>query len=220
MLKNKYSNYILLVFSSLLVASWLLYSFSFNQVYEEAKYFATEGAQPIVQILEILNYRGEELKPYFILFFTLTSLSFLLIIYLRLFTNKKKLKPYPLVLLSLILLIFIIINSMNKFTFFLLLLIGVSLLLMVSITLTVKHLYNNIDSYEDGDIIQVKGPFKTENEANIYAQSELTRLKKQIKIENLCLKSLVYLENPSSYYVDIYFEATSDNKENRWGEEK
>ncbi len=217
MLKNKYSNYILLIFISLLIAFWLLYSFSFNQTYEEAKYFATEGAQPIVQILEILNYRGETLKPYFILFFTLVSLSFLLMIYSSLFFQKKNIPVYLLFILSIILLSFIGINVVNKLALFLLLLIGISLLVMVSITLTVRHLYINVDSYEDGDILQTRGPFKTEEEANTSVKKEVTRLNKRMKINQFQLISSVYSEDQENYYADIYLEAIEDDK-STWGE--
>lgn len=216
MIKNKYSNYILLIFTSLLLTSWILYSFSFDKSYEEAKYFATEGAQPIIQILEILNYRGDILKPYFILFFTLISLSFLLMIYLFLFLQKKKINSYPLIILSFILLSFIGFNVVNKLSLFLLLLVSVSLLVMISITLTVRYLSINLDNYEDGDILQTMGPFKTREEAKIYSEKEIIHIHKHIKMNHLYVNYYIYSENQENYYSDIYVE-TIENK-NRQGE--
>ena len=71
-----------------LVLFWSIYSFFFYQVYQEAAVFATEGAQPIVQILEILNYRADVLLPFFIIFFMLVSTSLFYIMYLFLILKQ------------------------------------------------------------------------------------------------------------------------------------
>lgn len=213
MLVRKKSNYLMIGIISVLVIVWLLYSFLFYQTYDEAKIFATEGAQSIIQILEILNYRGEQLKPYFIVFFTLTSLSFLFITYLFLFIKKNNLKTYSLIFTSLFVVIILGINIANKLFLFLFVLIAMSLLVILSITLTVKHLYMGTDVYEKGDVIRTKGPFESEKEAQKYVAKELKDLEKQIKSERLYLESSIYSEDSSGYYVELYLEDIRINGE-------
>lgn len=211
MIKNKFSSQVILIFICLLTAGWILYSLSFNETYEEIKIFATEGAQPIIQILEILNYRGEEIKNYFILFFVLTSLSFLLLIYSFLFIKKKRLSMFPIVIAALLLLATLIFNSVNKLAIVWLLLIGISLLVMASITLTVKYLYMSTDSYENGDILQTGGPFEDRNMADIYVSLELDKIKSKIDLKDLEVLSHIYSEEPNGYYVDIYLEDVNES---------
>lgn len=206
MIKRNHLNYFMIVITSVLILFWGVYTYFFQLTYSDAKDFATEGAQPIVQILEILNFRATELLPYFIVFFSLTSLSLLYLLYLFLFITKYNLNVFPLICLSILFFIVIGINFINKLSIVFLLLSGVSILLMVSITLTVKYLYVDKVTYEEGEIIRVKGPFETEAKANQYAEIELEKFKEEFKNIDLYAKASVWLEDTGKYFVDIYIE--------------
>lgn len=215
MIKKK-TTYFMIIAISFLLVSWSIYSYFFSQRYDEVKTFATEGAQPIIKILEILNYRTEELTPYFIIFFSLISLSFLLLIYVYLFTSKYQLSPFYSLFLSALIFIFIVKNIWNTLFLFFLILLSVSLLIMVSISLTVKYLYADNDVYEEGDVLQTDGPFNMELEAIEYQNTVITLLNKKNKNQELYINSAIYLEDDNQYYVDFYFEKKSkkDDKKN------
>lgn len=201
--KTKNKNLILsmLVF----VFAWLSYSFSFFNIYQEAAVFATEGAQPIVQILEILNYRGEELKPMLIIFFTLVSLSLLFEIYLFLYTKKNKLSKISVVTFGLIFLLLLGINLVNKLFPFLMLLISVSILIMISIAITVNYLY--IDKYDEQESNNlINGPFKSLSKAENYASKKVSKLRKKNDSLGLHVTSIIDLELDEGYYVTICIE--------------
>lgn len=189
----------------LLFIFWGVYSYYFYHFYNDTKDFATEGAQPIIQILEMLNYRGDGLKLYFILFFILVSLSFLLEIYLYLFIRKYQLPSYPIVILSIMIGLFISFNVFNKLWILSISLVGISLLIMISIVLTVKNLYMNVEANEAGDILRTNGPFKTQVAAENSVEKEVRKFRKMNRNKLLDVNSQIYLEE-SMYYVDIYLE--------------
>lgn len=189
----------------LLFIFWGVYSYYFYHFYNDTKDFATEGAQPIIQILEMLNYRGDGLKLYFILFFILVSLSFLLEIYLYLFIRKYQLSSYPIVILSIMIGLFISFNVFNKLWILSISLVGISLLIMISIVLTVKNLYMNVEANEAGDILRTNGPFKTQVAAENSVEKEVRKFRKMNRNKLLDVNSQIYLEE-SMYYVDIYLE--------------
>lgn len=220
MITKKHYNYFIVATLSMFLLVWTLYSFLFYQSYNEAKVFATEGAQSVVQILEILNYRGEEFKIYFISFFILTSLSFIYLNYLFLFVKKNELEIYSLIVVNLVVLIFIVINIINKFFIFLLILIGMALLIILAITLTVNYLYMEKIIYEDGDVIKIEGPFKDGNEARFYAEKELINLKKDVNLENFYLYYVIYSDDSKKFYADFYIEEIKiDRKDDAINEE-
>ena len=189
-----------------LVLFWSIYSFFFYQVYQEAAVFATEGAQPIVQILEILNYRADVLLPFFIIFFMLVSTSLFYIMYLFLILKQTTSNYIPLVVVSLIIFLFIGFNVINKLGLFLGLLVVIAILIMTSIALTVKHLYIEKTDYEAGDIVRKKGPFDKLSEAHLYEEREIKKMNKLSWTEGLVINSIIYLEENKGHYVEIFLE--------------
>lgn len=192
-----------------LILFWSIYSFFFYQVYQEAEIFATEGAQPIVQILEILNYRVDVLLPFFIIFFLLVSTSLFYIMYLFLLLKQTTRNYIPLVILSLIIFLFIGFNVINKLNLFFCLLVVISVLIMTSIVLTVKHLYIEKTDYEAGDILCKQGPFDKLSEAHLYEEREIMRMSKLSWAEGLVINSIIYLEDNKGHYVEIFLEDTT-----------
>ncbi|MDR2278880.1 hypothetical protein ACQUEF_10300 [Vagococcus fluvialis] len=211
--KRKNINKTLITMSIIGLISWLFFSVKFFYCLIEASEFATEGAQPIVQILEILNYRGQKLLPYLIVFFLLVSFSLLFEIYLFLYTKKYQLNQRLVVLAGIVITFFIILNLINELFLLLLVLVVVSVLIMLSISLTVHYLY-----VEDEEMISVNGPFKTLSTAEKYADKKINQLKKKMATHELTIKSSIDLEVGDGYYVTIYIEET-DNRGNEDGEE-
>ncbi|MFW3653583.1 hypothetical protein [Vagococcus fluvialis] len=195
-------------FSVISLLAWFFFSIRFFYVYQEASVFATEGAQPIIKILEILNYRGEELLSFFISFFILVSLSFLFLIYLFLYIKKYNLKNSLLIITGIFITFFITINLINELFLFLLVLIVVSFLIMVSIGITVKYLYVEEDDYEER-LNSFSGPFKTLSKAEKYAEQKVNKIKKKSNQHIVCK---IDSEIGEGYYVNIYIEETDNGR--------
>lgn len=213
MKQTKYKSLLIIAVVGLL--AWIFYSFTFFKTYSEATIFATDGAQPIIQILEILNYRGKELLPFFILFFLLTSLSFLFEFYLFLYANKFKLSQSPVKFLGGILLVFISINLLNKLFLLLITLVSVSIVVVLAIAITVHYLY--VDNNEDYDEASyVRGPFKTLEKAEVYRDNKVTKFNKKNKESKFELFSIIDLEFGEGYYINFYLKDTN-NRGNQHG---
>lgn len=185
----------------ILIILWIFYSFMFRVFYEEAVIFSTVGAQPLVKILEIIEYRGNELLPYLASFFTLTSLTFLYCLY---FFKSDKNNRRSVLLIGIIFTGIILFNLINQLALLLIMLVFLALLIMYSLTITVNYLYVEDIKYESGDILHTEGPFETKIEAEDYSLVMLE--KQQSYFDKLLLKSDIYQNEKEKYYVDIYLE--------------
>ena len=196
------------VFGVLLIMSWGVYSYFFKKIYQEAAVFATEGAQKIIQMLEILNYRGAELLPFFIIYFTLVSLSLFYVMYQYIYQKQYQypIKSTVLSVMSIICFIFILSNLMNKFALFLGLLVITSVVIMIAIGLTVNYLYMKSPTYEVGDLIRKAGPFTKLSDAQSFSLREIKKLEKRFLMEGVFLESMIYVEENKGHYVDIFVE--------------
>lgn len=211
--KRKSTNKKLVIISVLGVIAWFLFSIRFFGITREASEFSTEGAQPVIKILEILNYRGNELLPFFILFFILVSFSLLFDIYLYLYIKKNELKKSMFILAGTVTTIFIILNLVNELFLLLAILVAVAMLIMISIAITVNHLYVE---KEEIDLIN-HGPFKTLTTAEKYANKKIIQIKKKSVLADTRVFSTIDLEASEGYYVTIYIEETN-NRGNENGE--
>lgn len=206
MSKGKKISHFMIGSGLILLVCWGVYSYFFYQIYQEAAVFATDGAQRIIQILEILNYRGPQLLPYFILFFTLVSLSLLYLMYQFLFYEKNRINSPFLGVMSTLLTLFIVGNLFNRLGLFLIALFLVALLIMISIGLTVNYLYLKQTNYEVGEVIRKAGPFKKLSDAQNFMTREMKRLEKSLISEELSINSVIYLEVTKGHYVEIFVE--------------
>lgn len=191
---------------SVLIVLWLAYSIYFQKFYQDVVFFATDGAQPIVQIIEILDYRGKELLPYLSIFFILVTLSFLFCISLSLVIKKQGKKSMVTSLCWFVLVLIITYNIINKLALLLAVLVVVAIIIMYSLVVTVNLLYFEKMNYEAGDIVQTEGPFTSITQSEECSLKLMAKRGQEFEQSPWLLKSEVYMDEGNQYYVDIYLE--------------
>ncbi|ALS36778.1 hypothetical protein ABID30_002026 [Enterococcus rotai] len=183
---------------------WIGYLFKFYSFYKEAYFYVDKRLSLFIQMLSILNNNWDEIFIYFILSFFLITLT-LFMSYLLYLTNKRALrrnKSTPFILCFNLLCCASLLANVCGFIFFVITILSASL---VYIIFTLVNL--NLDKekpeseYDEGDIIEIKGPFKTKEEA----QKEITIFFDKWKEKTIILGEEIYIED-GNYYVDIYVD--------------
>ena len=207
MIKEGQTKKIIIGIGSVLVASWGIYSVFFQRFYQEVVFFTTDDAPSLIQLLELIGYRGKELLPYLTVFFTLTTLSLLFAIYLNFAIKEKRMAVGIIWFLFAMLIGY---NIINKLAALLVVLIIVAALLMYSLVVTINYLYVDKTTYEAGDVLHTEGPFETEEKARVYSKGIVTKRKDEFLNGDFLLASDIYMDEPENYYVDIYLAAIDE----------
>lgn len=179
---------------------WITYLVMFYSYYKEAYFYVDKRLSFFYKLLLIVNDNGFESIVYFGLSALLMTVTFVFIYFLFLM-NKRR--PYPkalllgLIGLNLLYFLLLFINVYGGGFFIIAALSG-------SIVYALVMLGKKEDvEYEEGDVIETKGPFDTEATAKQATQSFLETWQEK---ETVILGEELYQED-NHYYVDIYVEA-------------
>ena len=182
---------------------WGIYLFKFYSFYQEAYFYVDKRLSLFIQTLSFLNNNWNEVFIYFVLSFLLITVT-LFFSCLFHFTNKKERQKNKILLLLLYLNLFCclsLIMNICGFIFAIILVLASSLVYIIFIFSKLSSTKETFD-FEEGEIIEVKGPFETKEEAQI----EVHQFFSQWKEEGIILDEEIYLDEDNQYYVDIYIE--------------
>lgn len=187
----------------LIAVAWGVYLFKFYSFYQEAYFYVDKRLSLFIQMVSFVNNNWNEVFIYFVLSFLLITctLFFNCLLY---FTNKKEQKKHKIILvflyLNLIGCLFLLINICG-FVFAIILTLASSLVYIIFVFSKLSSTKEKFD-YEEGEIIEVKGPFETKEEA----QMEINTFFSKWKEAKYTLDDEIYLDKDDKYYVDIYVE--------------
>ena len=202
--QNKGLKYILFI-EGIFSVMWITYLVMFYSYYKEAYFYVDKRLSLFYQFLLLVNDNGRTSIVYFTLSALLMTMTFVFIYFLIL-TNKRRLYPkgafITLVGLNVLYTILLFINAYVVAFIIIAALSG-------SIVYALAMIGNKGDSeeeleYEEGDVIETKGPFETESSAQQAVRSFLETWQEK---ETVILGEELYQEDDNCYYVDIYVEA-------------
>ncbi|MBO0441098.1 hypothetical protein [Candidatus Enterococcus ikei] len=185
----------------LLACIWAIYLVDFYSFYKEAYFYIDKRLSMFLRLLSFLNENWQELFLYFVLSFLFMSLT-LFFTYFIYLTQKKKQSGYQFFLYLNVGYCLALFINLCGIIFFILFILAASLVYIIFI-LANWGAYKNRLQYEEDEIIETKGPFDTEEQA----QKEGRLFQSQgMEKEGFVLVEEVYLEVDGKYYVDIYNE--------------
>ena len=189
---------------SMIVGAWGIYLFKFISFYREAYFYVDKRLSLFFQMLSFLNNNWNESFIYFILAFLLITFT-LFFSYFLYITYKKGLIQNKLILffvyLNLLFCLSLLVN-VCFLIFFVLLILSGSLVYIIFTFVNLNTDKEHFD-YLEGNIIDIKGPFITEVEAETAMKVFLSSWKE----EKIILGEEIYKDQDDKYYVDIYIEA-------------
>ncbi len=199
--KNKWRFYSI---QAILSISWIVYLIKFYTFYREAYFFMDKRLSLFLQLLSFLHDNWTESFIYFILSFILMSIT-LFFTYLFYLVDKKE--QHHKVMVQLFLVINLIsclslIFNISGMVFFILFILAASLVYIISILAAVGYRKEELD-YDEGEVIEIKGPFETEEQAVKEAIGFITQWQEK---EKLILGEEIYIEEDGKYYASIYIE--------------
>ncbi|EOH96680.1 hypothetical protein UAW_01845 [Enterococcus haemoperoxidus ATCC BAA-382] len=198
--KNKWRFYSI---QAILSISWIGYLIKFYTFYEEAYFFLDKRLSLFLQLLSFLHDNWMESFIYFIVSFILMSIT-LFFTYLVYLVDKKDQRYKGIVQLFLVINLISclsLIFNVAGIVFFILFVLAASLVYIISILAAIGYRKEEID-YEEGEVIEIKGPFETEEQAIKVAVDFITQWQEK---EKLILGEEIYRED-SEYYASIYIE--------------
>lgn len=188
----------------ILTAGWIVYLMNFYSFYKEAYFYVDKRLSLLLQLLSFFTDNWNEAFFYFVLSFLLMVVTLFVtsFIYLldRGIEGKKK--------------SFFFIVGLNSICFFPLFLnvLGVIFFILLILAATLVYvifILGNVNwseerrGYEVGDIIEMKGPFETKEEAQKAIKSFFSKWPEKAKFS---LGEDIYLGTDNKYYADIYIE--------------
>lgn len=181
--------------------SWIVYLIKFYSFYKEAYYYTDKRLSLFLQLLSFLHDNWAESFIYFIVSFLLMTVTLFFTYFLYLVDKKEQRhKRVGLYLIGVNLFCFLLLLfNIYGVVFFILFTLAASLVYIVFVLATV----GSHKRYEEGEIIETKGPFETEMQARKEVAAFIT--KRQGK-EKLVLGEEIYLDEDNKYYADIYVE--------------
>jgi hypothetical protein len=197
----------LYIMQGVLLIGWIAYLISFYLFYKEAYFYVDKRLPILLKVLSFLNSNWNEMFIYFVLSFFLFT-GTLLLSYLLYFTYKsaqgRKMINLFLLGLNILLCLSLLIN-INGFPFAVILILAASLVYIMLI-LSKSKFGKEVSQYEEGDVIEIKGPFNTQEEA----QEEVVRFFKSWSKAKVVLDKDIYLDSDNKYYADIFVEAIKE----------
>lgn len=188
----------------IIVSAWIGYLFKFYSFYKEAYFYTDKRLTVFLRMLSFLNDNWNEIFIYFILSFLLMTITLFLTYLLYTIANKNKKRHNKFILISIFVNFFsclsLLINICG-FIFAVILTLASSLVYIIFIFSKLSSTKEKFD-YEEGEIIEVKGPFETKEEA----QMEINTFFSKWKEAKYTLDDEIYLDEDDKYYVDIYVE--------------
>ncbi|MEI5990734.1 hypothetical protein [Enterococcus crotali] len=197
----------LYIMQGVLLIGWLAYLISFYLFYKEAYFYVDKRLSLFLRMLSFLNSNFDGAFVYFVLSFFLFTFTMLLA-YFLFFISKKTKRHEKLSLLFICLDLFLCLSlliNVNGFIFAVILILAASLV-YIMLVLTKVSLGKEVSQYEEGDVIEIKGPFGTEKEA----QEEVISFLKSWSKAKVVLDKDIYLDSDNKYYADIFVEAIKE----------
>lgn len=189
------------VLGGVLLSSWAIYLFNFYTFYLEINFYIDKRLSLFHQLLSLLKYEWNQSVLYFSLAFILITVT--LFIGGVLWLNRKKDGVVISRIYSVIALLLFLGLTINTYgPIFLVLIILSGSLVYVSLIIARGQRHDEANFYEEGEVLETKGPFQTESEANI----ALMQLVAQWEKSDLLLGEDIYKENENTYYAEIYIE--------------
>lgn len=183
----------------ILTGVWIIYLLNFYSFYKESYFYIDKRLPIFLRLLSFLNENWQELFIYFVLSFLFMSLTLFFSYYLYL-TNKEKLPGYKILFFLNICYCVALFANICGILFFIIFVLAASLIYIIFI-LADWGSYTNKLRYEEDEIVERKGPFETEEEA----QKESAMFKNQwLKKADVLLAEVIYLETDGKYYVEMY----------------
>ncbi|MBP2100406.1 hypothetical protein [Enterococcus rivorum] len=188
----------------ILTAGWIVYLMKFYFFYKEAYFYVDKRLSLLLQVLSFFTDNWDKAFLYFVLGFLLMVVTLFVtsIIYLidRGIVEKKQL--------------FFFIVGLNSICFFSLFLnvLGVIFFILLILAATLVYvifILGNVNwneerrKYEVGDIIDMKGPFETKEEAQRATKLSFSKYPENAKFG---LGEDIYVGTDNKYYADIYIE--------------
>ncbi|MGX7151278.1 hypothetical protein [Enterococcus ureasiticus] len=202
--QNKGLKYILVI-EGIFSIMWVTYLVMFYSFYKKAYFYVDKRLSLFYQLLLIVNDNGLESIVYFALSALLMTMTFVFMYFLFL-TNKRR--PYPKAMLvgfiglNLLCFLLLFINVYGV-AFFIIAALSGSIVYALAM-IGKKEDFEEELEYEEGDVIETKGPFETKASAHQAAQLFLETWQEK---ETVILEEDLYQEEDNHYYVDIYVEA-------------
>ncbi|WP_348921004.1 hypothetical protein [Enterococcus rotai] len=200
--KESKLGYVYLI-EGIIAGAWIIYLLKFYSFYQESYFYIDKRLSLFIQMLSFLNNNWNEVFIYFILSFLLITctLFFNCLLY---FINKKEQQKHKVLsvflYLNLLCSLFLLINICG-FIFATILILASSLVYIIFIFSKLSSARDKFD-FEEGDVIEVKGPFETKEEA----QSAIELFFSKWQEEKIMLDEETYVATDGKYYVDIYVE--------------
>ncbi|MBO0439047.1 hypothetical protein [Candidatus Enterococcus ikei] len=187
----------------IIAGMWGIYLFKFYSFYQTSYFYIDKRLSLFIQMLSFLNNNWNEVFIYFILSFLLITytLFFNCLLY---FVNKKEQQKHKILLLFLYLNLLCCLSlliNLCGFIFATILILAASLVYIIFILSKLSSTKEKFD-YEEGEIIEIKGPFETKAEAQI----EINTFFSKWKEARYTLDDEIYLDEDNKYYVEIYVE--------------
>ncbi|WP_348921155.1 hypothetical protein [Enterococcus rotai] len=203
--QNKGLKYV--IFAAIVfLAIWALYLLSFYSYYNEAYFYIDKRLSIFYQLLVLVNDNLGDTVKYLAIAALLMTVTFVFIYFIFL-TNKRKAYPkvvlYGLYCLNALYFLLLLLNVYGGVYFILSVLSGSIVYALVTIGNKSDHIQPQ-DDYEEGDILETKGPFESAETAQKEARLLVEKWQEN---SHLVLGEELYQEKDSSYYVDIYIEA-------------
>lgn len=195
------------VIEGILIIGWIAYLTKFYLFYKEAYFYVDKRMSLFLRLLSFLDNNWTESMYYFLVGFLLLSGTcfFNGILYLFKKKNFNQTIVYGLGLINSLFCLALLFNVVGA-VFLILTILSASLAYII-FTLG-KNSSKEISAYEQDDVIEVIGPFATEEaaqkEAHIIIES-------WVKEETLLLNAEIYTDTDSQYYAEIYIEAINQS---------
>ncbi|MBP2097249.1 hypothetical protein [Enterococcus rivorum] len=198
------------IIEGILTIGWIVYLMNFYSFYKETYFYVDKRLSLLVQMLSFLNDNWKTIFFYFITsFFLMTATLFTSgLVYLMTKKKQQSMKPILLIIGVNLLCFLPLLLNVCGLIFLILFILAASLVYIIFILSLSGSQKEELD-YEEGDIIEVKGPFETEATAQKEAESFLAHWSEK---ESIILKTEIYIdEKDDKYYTEIFIEAI--NKE-------
>lgn len=191
------------VLGGVLLSSWIVYLFKFYSFYLDSNFYIDKRLSFFHQLLSLLKFEWNQSILYFSLAFILVTVT--LFIGGVLWLNRKKNAQWVVIpriysIITLLLFLGLTINTYGPI--FLVLIILSGSLVYGSLIIARGQRHGEANFYEEGEILETKGPFQTESEANIALQQLVAQWEKN----DFLLGEDIYKENENTYYAEIYIE--------------
>jgi hypothetical protein len=188
----------------IIVSAWIGYIFKFYSFYKEAYFYTDKRLSIFLRMLSFLNNNWSEIVIYFILSFLLMSITLFLTYLLYIIANKNEKRHNKIILISMFVnflsCLSLLINICG-FIFGTIFILAASLVYIIFILANVGS-SKGAFHYEEGELVDTKGPFETEEEAH----KEMTLFFNQWQQNKIILDEEIYIESDNKYYVDFYVE--------------